>query len=223
MKHLLRYLTLFLLYLCLTSCLRAQDAPFSEEIAAFKKADSVHFPPTNAILFIGSSSFRKWEDVQEYFPKYTIINRGFGGSSLPDVIRYADDIIFPYNPKQIVIYCGENDLASSDTVTGNTVYSRFVTLFDLIRNRLPDVSIAFVSMKPSPSRTHLFDKMVNGNSMIRDFLKSRKNAEYIDVYSRMLNKDGTPMQDIFLEDNLHMNVKGYAIWKKEFLPYLIKK
>ena len=90
----------------------AQAQPFADEIANFKKKDTASFPPANAILFVGSSSFRKWVDIATYFPNYTIINRGFGGSALPDVIRYEQDIIFPYHPKQIVIYCGENDGAS---------------------------------------------------------------------------------------------------------------
>jgi len=87
--------------------------PFIEDIRAFKKQDSVSTPPKHSILFVGSSSFTKWKDVADYFPGYSIINRGFGGSTLVDVIRYADDVIFPYDAKQIVIYCGENDLASS--------------------------------------------------------------------------------------------------------------
>src|SRR5882757_5846520 len=95
--------------------------PFIDDIKAFKKQDSISFPPKQAILFVGSSSFTKWKDVADYFPGYTIINRGFGGSSIPDVIRYANDIIFPYHPKQIVIYCGENDLAASDTVSAQMV------------------------------------------------------------------------------------------------------
>src|ERR1700761_1934486 len=89
-----------------------QSPPFWNEIAEFKHQDSVQRPPSGAILFVGSSSFRKWTNLQSYFPGYTIINRGFGGSTLPDVIRYANDIIFPYHPKEIVIYCGENDFAA---------------------------------------------------------------------------------------------------------------
>ncbi len=200
-----------------------QTAPFYSDIQSFKRLDSTHFPPAHAILFVGSSSFTKWTDVQDYFPGYTIINRGFGGSSLPDVIRYADDIIFPYEPKQIVIYCGENDLAASDTVTANTVFSRFTTLFDLIRNKMPKMPIAFVSLKPSPSRSSLFPAMEATNDMIKEFLKNKKNAEFIDVYHPMLTADGTPIKDIFIEDNLHMNAKGYAIWKKIMTPYLVKK
>lgn len=196
---------------------------FFEDIQAFKRQDSIHSPQSHGILFIGSSSFTKWTDVQDYFPGYTIINRGFGGSSLTDVIRYAGDIIFPYSPKQIVIYCGENDLASSDTVTANMVFSRFIQLFDLIRNRMPQVPIAFISLKPSPSRAQLMGTMTNANTMIKDFLKNKTNTAFIDVYSKMLNADGTPINDIFIEDNLHMNAKGYAIWKKTIEPYLLKK
>lgn len=224
MKNIIKILIISLFFFSALSNLQAQEtAPFYSDIQSFKTQDSLHFPATHAILFVGSSSFTKWVDVQDYFPGYTIINRGFGGSSLPDVIRYADDIIFPYNPKQIVIYCGENDLAASDTVTANIVFSRFTQLFDLIRNKMPQVPIAFVSLKPSPSRVHLMNKMTSANNMIKDFLKNKKNTAFIDVYSNMLNADGTPMKDIFLEDNLHMNAKGYAIWKKLIEPYLVKK
>jgi lysophospholipase L1-like esterase len=224
MKNIIKILIIFLFFFSALSNLHAQEtAPFYSDIQSFKTQDSLHFPAAQAILFVGSSSFTKWVDVRDYFPGYTIINRGFGGSSLPDVIRYADDIIFPYNPKQIVIYCGENDLAGSDTVTANMVFSRFTQLFDLIRNKLPQVPVAFVSLKPSPSRIHLMNKMTNANNMIKDFLKNKKNTAFIDVYSNMLNADGTPMKEIFLEDNLHMNAKGYAIWKKLIEPYLVKK
>ena len=117
--------------------LTAAAQPFAEDIAAFKKADSLQFPPKNAILLVGSSSFTRWTDVQDYFPGYPIINRGFGGSTLPDVIRYADQVIYPYQPKEVLIYCGENDVAFSDTVTAQTVYQRFTQLFGMIRTKLP--------------------------------------------------------------------------------------
>src|ERR1700733_2447122 len=113
-----------------------QQPPFWSEIAEFKRQDSIQRPPSGAILFVGSSSFRKWTNVQSYFPGYTIINRGFGGSTFPDVIRYAGEIIYPYHPKQVVIYCGDNDLAASDSVTATVVYNRFVHLYDLIRTHL---------------------------------------------------------------------------------------
>jgi len=202
--------------------------PFWSDIQSFKKQDSVAFPPKNAILFIGSSSFTNWKDVQDYFPGYTIINRGFGGSTLLDQIRYADDIIFPYEPKQIVIYCGENDLASSDTVIAPTVVDRFMKLYQMIRAKT-EAPVAFVSLKPSPSRRHLIPKMLEVNRLIEIFLLASKNpfdstttSVFIDVHSKMLNAAAQPTPELFLEDSLHMNAKGYAIWKKEIEPHLIK-
>ncbi|MEO7394958.1 MAG: hypothetical protein ABIU11_08420 [Chitinophagaceae bacterium] len=126
---------IFFTGLLLHILLVAYAQPFVNEIAAFKKKDSISFPPKNAILFIGSSSFRLWPNFPTYFPSHTIINRGFGGSLLPDIILYADDIIFPYQPRQVVIYCGENDIGSSDTVTTEIVLTRFKNLFQLIRKK----------------------------------------------------------------------------------------
>ena len=111
--------------------------PFADEIQKFRNDDKVSPPVAGSILFVGSSSFRKWTDVQQYFPGYPIINRGFGGSTFPDLIYYAGDIIIPYHPKQVVIYCGDNDLASSDAITADSVLQRFTVLFGIIRRALP--------------------------------------------------------------------------------------
>jgi len=213
-----------LLLLLFTNSLAAQEQkpPFWNDIQAFKKQDSISSPPKDAILFVGSSSFTKWRDVQDYFLGYTIINRGFGGSSLPDMIRFENDVIFKYEPKQIVIYCGENDLAASNTVTAQIVFERFKQLFSDIRSKFPKISLIYISMKPSPSRWHLKDKMIEGNELIRKYLKKKKKTVFISVWNDMLGPDGKPMKDIFVEDKLHMNAKGYAIWQKEIEPHLLK-
>jgi lysophospholipase L1-like esterase len=204
--------------------LKAQDGkpPFYDDIQAFKKQDSIASPPKKAILFIGSSSFTMWKDVQKDFPSHTIINRGFGGSTLLDQLRYVEDIVYPYAPRQVVIYCGENDLAASDTVTAALVFQRFRKLFRLIRSKYPRAGIAYVSMKPSPSRVMLLGKMREGNELIREFLRGKKNTAYVDVYKAMVDGEGRPYADIFLDDNLHMNEKGYAIWKRLIEPHLLK-
>lgn len=198
-----------------------QKPAFWNDIQNFKKQDAVSFPSKNAILFTGSSSFTRWTDVQQYFPSHPIINRGFGGSTLLDVTRYADDIIFPYQPKQIVIYCGENDIASADSVTAKMALERFKNLFHLIRSKLPDVPILFVSFKPSPSRWEMRDRMTKANELIRKFLKKNKNTVFVDVWKPMLGPDKKPVQDLFVEDNLHMTAKGYAIWQKLIEPHLL--
>ncbi|MBS1734115.1 MAG: G-D-S-L family lipolytic protein [Bacteroidetes bacterium] len=201
---------------------KAQQWPFFDEVQAYRKQDSISAPPRDAILFIGSSSFRLWKNMQDDFPGYAIINRGLGGSSLPDIIHYADEMIFAYKPKQIIIYCGDNDLAASDTVTAETVVKRFSELFELIRNRMSDIPIVYVSIKPSPSREKLLPAMMLANKMIKDFLKTKPHTAFADVFSEMMSSDGKIRTDIFLEDKLHMNAKGYAIWIKTITPYLLK-
>lgn len=222
MRYTIRFVLVYLLTAVFQFAVAQEKPPFYNEIQEFLKQDKAHPPPQGAILFVGSSSFTKWKDVQDYFPGTPIINRGFGGSSLPDVIRYAGDIIYPYHPKQVVIYCGDNDFASSDTVSAGTVVARVRELFAMIRRNLPGAGIAYISVKPSPSRARLMAKEEVANRAIANFIASQKNAAFIDVYHAMLEADGRPMPAIFLADSLHMNEKGYAIWQKVIAPYLKK-
>ncbi|MBN8834631.1 MAG: G-D-S-L family lipolytic protein [Niastella sp. SCN 39-18] len=207
---------------CLYFANAQQHPPFWKEIQEFKTQDSLAFPEPNQILFAGSSSFTKWTDVQDYFPGFPIINRGFGGSSLTDLIRYANDIILPYQPRQIVIYCGENDFAANEQVSAAEVAKRFYLLFSIIRKKYKKLPVVYVSMKPSPSRIQLMPKFDSANYMIKQFLKKRPRTAFADVYHAMLQKDGTVKQEIFLKDNLHMNSKGYHIWQQILRPYLKK-
>lgn len=207
------------LFLCISLVVSAQHRAFWPEIKAFKTADSLQAPPQNAILFVGSSSFRMWKSLDRDFPGHTVINRGFGGSSLPHVIEYAGDIIIPYHPSQVVIYCGDNDFMT-DTVTSEIVVKRFKTLFNLLRKAIPRAEILYVSIKPSPSRRHLMSKMEAANAGINDFLKGRRNAAFINVWDAMLDRNGEPRKELFLKDMLHMNEKGYAIWRKAIEPHL---
>ena len=194
--------------------------PFWNEIAEFKHRDSIQRPPVNAILFVGSSSFRKWTWVQNDFPGYPIINRGFGGSTLDDVILYAREIIYPYHPKEVVVYCGDNDIAAGKSA--KKVYKRFMKLYDMIRKRLGNIDIVYVSIKPSPSREKLMPEMEEANDLIRNFMAERSHASFVDVYHLMLNAQGHPIDNLFVADKLHMNEKGYKIWQQALLPYLDK-
>lgn len=223
MKKNIVYILAFVLLLANgSSAFSQQKFPFQAQIEAFLKQDSLEFPPKNAILLVGSSSFTNWKDVQEYFPEHKIINRGFGGSSLPDVIRYAPNIIYPYKPAQILIYCGENDFPSGTNTSADTIFNRFTRLHGMIRSALPKTEIIYISMKPSISRLKYLPEMRRANEMIRKFQKKNPKSGYIDVYSKMILADGIPMPDIFLKDQLHMNKNGYLIWQKAIKPYLKK-
>jgi len=219
MKLVTRWLLIIVIFAIGSSTAISQ--PFINEIKAFRRADSIAMPPQNAILLIGSSSFTNWKDVAKYFPEHTIINRGFGGSSLPHMTLYAEDIIFKYNPKQIIIYCGENDLTGGPSITADTIFNRLKKLHQLIRSRYKKVPIAYISMKPSPSREKYLETMQKGNELIKSFMEKQKKSSYIDVYHSMLDANGNILTHIFLSDKLHMNAEGYKIWQGVIAPYLV--
>lgn len=198
-----------------------QAQPFKPEIIQFQKSDSIVMPPKGQIVFAGSSSFTKWKDVAMYFPGYPIINRGFGGATLVDLIYYVEEAIIKYKPSQVFIYCGENDMADVDTVSPATVLNRFKTLHTILLKKLPRATkIVFVSLKPSVARWHLESKFIEANKLIEGYIATQKNIQYLDVHTAMLDENKEVLKDIFIADKLHMNPKGYLIWQKQFAPYL---
>jgi lysophospholipase L1-like esterase len=213
--------TLIAFYFLSSGALFAQ--PFKQEVEQFKKSDSIVMPPKGQIVFAGSSSFTKWKDVAMYFPGYPIINRGFGGSTLVDLIYFVEDAIIKYQPKQVFIYCGENDMADVDTVSPATVLERFKTLHSILLNKLPkSTKIVFVSIKPSIARWHLESKFIEANKLIKAYISTQKNCQFLDIHNSMLDENKEVLKDIFIADKLHMNAKGYQIWQKQFAPILMK-
>ena len=220
-----KYLIIFFLFLAIhTGTAQTTSAiPFQDEIDVFIKKDSIAMPAANSILFVGSSSFNYWKDISSYFPGYPIINRGFGGSSLTDIIHFNQETILKYKPKQIYIYCGENDIAASDTITPAIVFERFKTLHSIIRTHLGNnIPVIYVSIKPSVARWNMEEKFVAANTLIRNYINKQKHTQFLDVHSAMLDSNGIVYKDIFIADKLHMNAKGYAIWQKIIAPTLVK-
>lgn len=192
----------------------AQNPPFWKDIQIFKKQDSIAMQSQYKTLFIGSSSFTYWNTLNQDLSEFAPLNRAFGGSTLADVIRYKDVVIDRYNPERIVIYCGENDIASSDTITAQIVFDRFKLLHQHIRTKFPKVKIYYISIKPSPSRWRMKDRILAANAFIKKFCKHQKNTDFITVWNQML-LNSRPNGTIFKADSLHMNTKGYEIWIKE--------
>lgn len=193
---------------------------FWQDIQNFKKLDQENTPPKDAILLVGSSSFTKWTDVAEYFPSKTIINRGFGGSKLTDLNYYAQDLLAPYQPKQIIIYCGDNDFADNPQLKVKEVVNRYKTFYKKIREKFPNIEVDYISIKYSPSRENLWPQMKETNQQIAAFMKKEKNAEFIDITKAMEDASGKVRKDLFVEDMLHITPEGYQIWAKVMNPYM---
>ncbi|MCX6204727.1 MAG: GDSL-type esterase/lipase family protein [Bacteroidetes bacterium] len=203
---------LILFLLSFTSCIHRN--PFRNDIHAFLEKDKIVAPAKNSILFIGSSSFTLWTTLETDFPGYPIINRGFGGSTIPDLTLYVNDIVIPYQPKQIFIYAGENDLSTPENAIAVEVLDRYKKLYQTIRTGLPNAEVVFISIKPCPSRWHLESVIVDANQKIEAYIKTQPKSIFLDVHHAMLLNDSTVNPDLFREGKLHMNEKGYDIWKK---------
>ena len=189
-----------------------------KSIQEFEKKDTEKMPAAGGIVLTGSSSFTKWLTAEQDLSPLPIINRGFGGSTLPEVIHYADRTITKYHPKTVVIYC-ENDMFGSKKKTPEQVRDAYVELTRLIRKSEPNVLLYGVSLKPSPSRWAKKDDVIKANQLIQDFIKSDRHHQYIDVWPVMI-RNGRPDGTIFLKDSLHMNEEGYRRWVTVLKPIL---
>jgi lysophospholipase L1-like esterase len=196
----------------------ALESRWEKDIKAFEAADHEAPPPKSAVVFVGSSSIRMWKDLAQDFPKTKVINRGFGGSQIADSVQFADRIIIPYQPRMVVLYAGDNDLAAGKSP--QQVFEDYKAFVGRVREKLPNARIAFLSIKPSLARLKLMDQIQQTNRLVRDFASAGKALDYIDVYTPMLNAEGLPKPELFLKDGLHMNREGYAIWTKAATPFL---
>jgi len=222
MLKLLKSFLLFVSYLLWfnLSGYAQEKPPFWDDVQTIKAYDNMYAPPASPILFIGSSSIRKWIDFNKTFGAYRVLNRAIGGAVINDVDFYLNDIVFPYHPKQLIIYVGENDLIN--VPDAETVFAAFKKLYGDLRVKLPVVPIIYLSIKGSPSRIKYQEKAKKSNLLIANFIKSEKNIVYLDVYQPMLDIKGNMQPALFTSDMLHMNASGYKIWNKLLMPYLLK-
>ena len=216
-------LKLFLFFVLAAAGISAraqQGFPFDNEIREFKNQDSISMPAKNGILFIGSSSIRKWTDLEKRFADKPIIRRGVGGCTLEQLVDYYTPyIMYPYHPRKIFIYAGENDIAAGKT--GEFTARQFYQLWAMIKQNLPQAEIYWMAIKPSPSRAKYFSEVKTANAMVKSFLKNRKNSHYIDVASVILDPvTQQPDTTLFESDMLHLNSKGYDKWQVVLQPYV---
>lgn len=202
-------------YDVVTSAIRWQ-----KEIFAFAEQDTKKAPPANPIIFTGSSSIKRWASLADDFPGLPVMNHGFGGSEAFDSFNYADLTVIQYKPKQVVMYAGSNDISAGKTP--ERVLADIKAFVAKVHAELPDCRISYVSNAPNPKRWAIVDQMRELNRLAEAFCQTDKRLEYINTHDAMLGTDGKPLPDIFVEDQLHMNPKGYAIWTKIIAPHLLK-
>ena len=183
---------------------------WERELAQFAAADLASPPKPGGLLLVGSSSFRLWTNASAAFPERRVINRGFGGSQMHELLALTDRLVWPYAPAEILVYEGDNDLAHGKAPA--IIVEEFRKFAHRVHRRLPEARIRFVSIKPSPSRAHLLTNAAAANAEIKTYCARRPWLGFTDVFTPMLNEEGRPRTELFVADKLHLNADGYALW-----------
>jgi lysophospholipase L1-like esterase len=192
---------------------------WSENLAAFAAADLRQGLRPGGVLFLGSSSIRLWDDLETQFGTLpVVIKRGVGGAKLSDFVHYLDRLVIPYRPRLVLIYAGDNDLAEGETP--DEVLRQFTAFVDGVHAVLPQTRIAFISIKPSPARLRLVPEIRRANALVSQYVATVPNTDFVDVFTPMLDGEGRPRRELFGADALHLNAKGYALWKSVIAPHL---
>jgi lysophospholipase L1-like esterase len=209
---------------CLVVHLHAEEkdrfSRWEKEIAALEKQDQDRPPPKGGIVFVGSSSIRLW-NLAKSFPDLDVINRGFGGSEMADSVHFAPRLVLKHQPRLVVVYAGDNDLAAGKTP--EQVSEAFKALVAVIHKELPRARVVFIPIKPSVARWKLIDKIRQANSLVEKVCKQDERLVYVDTFTPMLGEDAKPRAELFAKDGLHLNEKGYALWSSILKPILAEK
>ena len=202
-----------ILFLTCADTGKAQNSErWEKAIVAFESQDLKSPPSVGGVLFIGSSSIRKWDSLSEDFPNKNVINRGFGGSKIPDSIHFFERIVQPYKPSVIVLYAGDNDIGGGHTA--QQVFDNFKVFSNLVAMRLPAAKLVFIAIKPSVKRWRLAPEMLEANREIEKYSKWQSHISYANIWNPMLSDEGKPRPELFIADGLHLNAEGYKIWAR---------
>jgi lysophospholipase L1-like esterase len=191
-------------------------------IRAFERQDKVHPVAPGVIVFTGSSSIAYWSSLVDDMKPLTVINRGFGGSEYTDVNHYADRIVIAYRPAAVVVYAGDNDLASPGRKSAQSVAQDVQLFVQIVHAKLPQTWVFVLAIKPSILRWKAWPEMKEADRLIEGFLRTQDHTTYIDVASPMLDSSGRLSSDLFVSDGLHPSAKCYALWTSLIKPVLVQ-
>lgn len=193
---------------------------YEDEVAGMEKARAGSPPRAKAIAFYGSSSIRLWHTLGSDFPERAVVNAGFGGSTLAACAHFCDRLVLPLRPASVVVYAGDNDLG--DGRSPEDVRDAWNDLVRRLDAGLGSVPLLFMSIKPSPARRGLLDRIRAANALVREELLKRSEGVYVDLFPSMLTPEGEPRPELFLDDGLHLNPDGYRLWREIVAPHLAR-
>jgi lysophospholipase L1-like esterase len=190
---------------------------WEKELSAFDSADRVSPFPKGGIVFVGSSTIRRW-DLATSFPELRVLNRGLAGSEMTDVVRHVDRLVLKHEPRLVVVYAGDNDIAGGRLAEQVAVeFERFVRA---VHTKLPQTRILYLAIKPSILRWIHVDRMRAANELIRATCARDDRLGFVDFDTFMLGWDERPRPELFVADGLHLSPLGYQLWTAALRPLL---
>ncbi len=216
-------LSLILLCNCISSSAQYERAAqWEEKIEELREKNRTEGIKQGCVLFIGSSTFTRWGDTQQYFPNSIVVNRAFGGSMLCDQIYFFDQVIKPFNPAQVVIYAGDNDLNDTPT-TPEEFMEDVICMSRLIHYHYPKARILYMSVKPCPARVHSFEKYKQANRLIKEYAGRYDYIDFANIWDLFINEKGNLIKEYFVADNIHITKDAYMLLKGVIEDKLITK
>ena len=194
------------------------SADWSTDMARFAALDAASPPPRHPVVFTGSSSVRMWDTLSTDFPGVPVLNRGFGGSQVRDATWHAGQVVLAYRPRKVLLYAGDTDIDAGRTPA--QVRADVQAFVATLRARQPRLRVGILAIKPSVLRLAQLPRQQDANRLVRDWAATQAGIDFIDVATPMLDAAGQPRGELFLDDGLHLNAAGYALWRGIVAPYL---
>jgi lysophospholipase L1-like esterase len=189
-------------------------------IEKFEAQDRLEQPVKGSIVFVGSSSFTFWSTLEQDMAPLPVINRGFGGSRMRDVVKYVDRIVLPYHPRAVVLFAGTNDVVDKKPNPARQVFDGYLDFVKQVQAALPEVIVHYVAITPTPTRWRVWPIAAEANRLIREHAQNEPNLRFIDFTEELLGVDGKPDRSLYRFDGIHPNRECYAIWTAAIKPRL---
>jgi lysophospholipase L1-like esterase len=181
---------------------------------AIAKREQCKYKPKS--IFYGSSTITQWDTLYVDFEEFAPVNLGFGGSTLAACVWFFDEIVAPLDqPEKFILYAGDNDLGDGRHPEEVCIFYREFVI--KLRQSYQEVPLYFVSIKPSISRVNLTEEIIRTNNLIKAEIDKGDNQHYVNIFEKMIDSKGHPIKKYFKHDGLHLNEKGYEVWKEAIL------
>lgn len=195
-------------------------ARWEKEIAAYEAQDREQPPGKGGVVFIGSSTIRRWKTLDADFPGQCAINRGFGGSQIVDATHFAERLVFPHAPRMVVLRSGGNDIHNGKSP--EQVFEDYKAFVVKVHKRLPKATIVFISISPAPSRWAERDDYKVLNTLVEKYARRKSYLKYVETYEMVLRPDGQARDELFVADRLHFSEEGYRLLADRVRPFLVR-